>query len=380
MNDDTIYRRLQQHLDEQPVGFPKTKSGVEIKILKDIFTPEQAEIALFLNYKYQTVEEISKNINNTSTSLHDLEMKLDEMGKHGIFRSDMGEKKTYALIPFVTGIYEMQINRISKEFANNTIEFYKEGFGIEYLSTEIPQMRVIPIETSITPENRISTYDELKSLIFNADHIALAECACKKSRDYLERPCERTKRREVCMYFRNFGETFLREGWGRQISKDEALEIARLSEKEGLVIQSSNEQNPQFICACCSCCCGVLGTLKLFPKPADFIASNFYVSIDSSKCKGCGTCIKRCHMEAISISKNIATVDIDRCIGCGLCVSGCPNKTISLKNKSKEIIPPKNTEEMYDIIGANKKSKWEKIKMILKQNPIQVLKNVKNAE
>ena len=41
MEPDKIYRELQKHLDRQPIGFPATKSGVELKILTRLFTPRQ---------------------------------------------------------------------------------------------------------------------------------------------------------------------------------------------------------------------------------------------------------------------------------------------------------------------------------------------------
>ena len=42
----TVYRKLQKYLDRMPISYPETESGVEIRILKHLFTPEEAEIAL----------------------------------------------------------------------------------------------------------------------------------------------------------------------------------------------------------------------------------------------------------------------------------------------------------------------------------------------
>jgi len=40
-----VYRKLQQHIDKRmPVGFPQSESGTDIKILKNLFTPEEASI------------------------------------------------------------------------------------------------------------------------------------------------------------------------------------------------------------------------------------------------------------------------------------------------------------------------------------------------
>ena len=44
-----IYERLAQHLDNLPGGFPRTESGVEVRILRRLFTPEDAELALHLD-------------------------------------------------------------------------------------------------------------------------------------------------------------------------------------------------------------------------------------------------------------------------------------------------------------------------------------------
>ena len=35
--EEKVYRDLQKHLDKQAVGFPATKSGVELRILKHLF-------------------------------------------------------------------------------------------------------------------------------------------------------------------------------------------------------------------------------------------------------------------------------------------------------------------------------------------------------
>ncbi|KKN20071.1 hypothetical protein LCGC14_0939420, partial [marine sediment metagenome] len=47
-SEDNIYRTLQIYLDSLPIDYPETKSGVELKILKHLFTPQEAEIALKL--------------------------------------------------------------------------------------------------------------------------------------------------------------------------------------------------------------------------------------------------------------------------------------------------------------------------------------------
>ena len=57
-----VYRELQEHLDNMPVGYPATESGVEIRILKHLFTPEEAEIALNLSALPETLGKIHRRV------------------------------------------------------------------------------------------------------------------------------------------------------------------------------------------------------------------------------------------------------------------------------------------------------------------------------
>src|SRR4030067_2641461 len=45
---DDIYKQLAKHLDDLPGGFPSTESGVELRILRRLFTLEEAALALSL--------------------------------------------------------------------------------------------------------------------------------------------------------------------------------------------------------------------------------------------------------------------------------------------------------------------------------------------
>ena len=44
-----IYRKLQKHIDNMPIPFPESDLGLDIKLLKQLFTPEEAEVALQLS-------------------------------------------------------------------------------------------------------------------------------------------------------------------------------------------------------------------------------------------------------------------------------------------------------------------------------------------
>jgi uncharacterized Fe-S center protein len=160
----------------------------------------------------------------------------------------------------------------------------------------------------------------------------------------------------------------IKSGAGRAINKQEALEIARLNEADGLVFQPSNTQKVDFVCACCGCCCGMLRMQKMLPKPVDFWATNYYASVDAETCTGCGTCVDRCQVNAVNIDGKlgVSSIDLNRCIGCGNCVVTCPTGAMSLLKKEKEIVPPQDSESLYDVIMANKKGTLGKIKLAAK--------------
>lgn len=367
VREEGIYQDLQKHLNKQPVGYPATKSGVEIRLLKRFFNPEQARLAMKLSYKPCSINDIYEVVKESGMSFNDMENMLDEMMKNGAIGHLEREGTRYFFnVPLVIGMYEGQLNSLTPEFLADFAEYADKAFGLEFLSTELPQMRTIPVGKSIQPEHHVTTYDHLTDLITGTDGpIVVNECICRKVADLKGNPCQKTTRLETCMALGDIAKNCLRTGVGREVSKEEALDIARQNESDGLILQPSNTQKVEFICACCGCCCGVLRAHKMLPKPVDFWATNYYASVDPESCTGCETCVERCQVNAISIDEHlgVSTVNLDRCLGCGNCVSSCPSEAISLLKKEKEVTPPETSEDLYDTIMANKKGTFGKIKL-----------------
>jgi ferredoxin len=87
--------------------------------------------------------------------------------------------------------------------------------------------------------------------------------------------------------------------------------------------------------------------LKKFPRPAERVNVNYFTEANADLCKGCGKCVKRCPMDAISLEDDKARIDAGRCIGCGLCVSACASRAVTLARKGEETVPPKDRATMY---------------------------------
>ncbi len=365
------YKALQRHLDTLPVGYPASRSGRHLRLLKDIFTEKEAVAALNLDYKYRSFEDLYDKAKDKGYSRDEFLSLLDSMDLRGAVTVKMVDnKKHYALHQFVVGMYEMQAKSMTAGFYIDSIKYIMEKFCYEYISTAVPQSRVIPIEKSITPEHNIATYDEIRDIIEKTkDRIAVQECICKKGKDLVGSPCKATERREICLSFRNYSESYDRNGWGRVIPKEEALEILAQNEKDGLLLFLSGSQEPEFVCSCCGCCCGLMDLIRIAARPADFAASNFRAAADPALCNGCGRCVKRCHIKAIQFDgkkKRITAVNKKRCIGCGLCIATCSPGALTLKKKKQQYIPPKDNEMLLEVIKENKKKGLKKKLFITK--------------
>lgn len=355
-----VYRELQKHLDKLPIGYPATESGVEIRLLKQLFTPEEAKVATKLSFSFEALESIYERVDKIKISIEELEQLLDNsVGKGATLVKKEGNKKYYANAMFMIGMYDMQSHRNSEnvvEFWQDSSQYFKEGMDAEFLRSGICQFRVIPIEKSITPEHHITSYDDIRKVIENIDgSIVVAECVCRHKKDVYGEPCKQTDLRETCFVLRDiFAKMYIDQGWGRQVSKEEALEILSKTEEDGLVYEPGNAQRPGSLCCCCGCCCGYLSDMKELPKPTEFLKSNYYAEVDSETCTGCGTCIDRCQMNALTLVDDISTVNKDRCIGCGACVPTCPADAIQLRKKEQETVPPKDWDTLYDKILSKK--------------------------
>ena len=349
---EDIYRQLQKHFDRAPVGFPPTKSGVELRLLKHLFTEDEAKVAVNLSLMPETAEKIHKRFKKGEISIQTLTDHLDNLAKKG---SIMGRRKSsedaemiYSRIPLAIGMFEFQVDRVTKGLAEDFFAYEDEAFADEFVSTETKQIRTIPVNVKIDPEFHIGNYDSMREIVNNSfGPFAVMNCVCRQARDKMGTPCQQTEVREACLTMGNSAKYMISREVGRELKREEVMKMMTSAKKEGMVIQPENNQNPSFICFCCGCCCGVLTGAKKFEKPAEFVHSNFYAEILADKCDACEDCQNICQMEAIDRVNSHMEVNNDRCIGCGLCIPVCKNKAISLLKTDKEFTPPKNSKDMY---------------------------------
>jgi electron transport complex protein RnfB len=338
-----IYRRLAQKLDELPNRFPTSQSGVEIQLLAKLFTVEEATLASGMCLAGESVAEIASREGWDPKETRDT---LKRMVAKGLIDLKKGEGEfRYAMKPFVVGFYEGQLPRMDAEMAKLFEQYFRETQG--GILRDIPaHHRIIPVETAIPFQVEIHPYESASELLEGASSWGVRDCICRKQQHLLGKDCGRPL--ESCLVFSHVKNAFDRSKVDRAITKEEAFRILRETEDAGLVHSSSNYRDGlEYICNCCTCCCGIIRGIAEFGIMSAVAHSDFYIAIESESCSGCGVCVERCQFHALSIPEGMIAADIHRCMGCGLCVVACPTNALHLNRRPENevLLPPADIKE-----------------------------------
>ena len=335
MNTD-VYEGLSKALDLLPGGYPSTKSKVELKILKKVFSPEEAQVASSMTGNNESIGAIAQRAGSPEDQVKET---LKAMYRRGIIWGSRGDGELeFRLAPFVVGFYEAQWETIDHELSHLFEQYWQEG-GAEGIMRYDPALhRVVPAQAAVKTEV-ILPYDDVRRLIIQANSYEVIDCICKKQQKLLgSKKCDFPLR--VCLSF----STKARQKGANSISQKEALDLFKKTEEMGLVHTVNNVANGvTYVCNCCGCCCAILRGITEFGIENSVARANYYAVIDDDDCNGCGLCEERCQINACSVDI-IATIELAKCIGCGLCVTMCPTNAILLQLRpDAEIIdPPSN--------------------------------------
>jgi len=342
-----VYSRLAKKLDELPHGYTSADSGIELKILEKIFSPEDAEMALKLRPLPETAKAIAERLGKPVEETRDI---LDEMAKKGQIASQtMFGEQVYIFIPFFPGLWECQVLLADPDKDKEILEMCDEYFPffMKKLGSHEPGiLRTIPINAKVEAGSRIQRFEDVREIVEQAKSFLVLDCQCRKERKILGHGCEHTI--ENCLSFSMEENAFdyFRLG-GRIISKEETTKILEKAAEEGLVHNAvyNTKEGHVAICNCCACCCGAIRGVKDFGGANVIAKSNFVALIDRDTCSQCGVCAdERCPMNAIAEEDGEYSVLPDVCIGCGVCTVACPTESIALvqKSESEQNQPPDN--------------------------------------
>jgi electron transport complex protein RnfB len=331
-----IHEKLRERLDMFPQGFPKTASGVELEILEDLFSEEDAGIALALRPYPEPVPVIAERLQMDE---EDLGGHLYDMSKRGLILRYKESESTiyYFLAPWMIGIWEFQVKNLTTENIKRYEKYFEEGIVPANRKKSVGGFRVIPIEKEIQDSSEIEPYEKVSEIIASSTRFAVAECICRKEARMMSHGCD--KLLESCMMFDMAADYYIDNGLGREITREEAKQVLMQAEESGQVHCSSNHKGQKiFICNCCGCCCKALAAITKYENPGLIAKSNFYAAVDTEACEGCEACLDRCQVNAIRMADDVAVITPEKCIGCGLCVSTCPTEAISMAHKDPDAL------------------------------------------
>jgi ferredoxin len=356
-----IYKRLATRLDAIPNGFPKTKSGVELKLLAKMYTIEEAALASVMRLTPESPKVIAQR---AGTDLVITKILLKNMAKKGLIHFEReGKDDRFSLMPFIVGVWEAQLKRLDNEEAL-LFEEYHKFFAKEALDMSPSFHMVIPVEKSIPFNVQVFPYEQASQLLERSKSFGVRKCICRVQKSRIGKACEHST--ENCLVFAPVEGAFKGAQDVRVLTKGEAFEILRKSEEEGLIHSSANVREGQsYICNCCICCCGFMQGIARYGIENSLAKSDFFAVVNPESCTGCGACSKRCHFSAVSLilTDGISHVDKKRCVGCGLCVASCPSQALSLVRKSgaERCIPPKEEEEWMALRAKNRRISMQNI-------------------
>lgn len=350
MMKEDVFKRLAHHLDQLPGGFAPGKTGADIRVLQNLFTPEEAELALNLTLNREDAKTIAER---TGSSVAETEKRLAEMAYKGLIYSIHSENlpALYQAAPFIVGIWEFQVNRLTGGLLREMAE-WRETRQPRPVPGIAGQMRTISIGKSIPVHLEVLPWEKVDELVKNEGRFSVAPCICRRVAKIAGAGCNTPE--ECCLTFGDFSDFYVRTGRGRRIERTEVEHILQKADELNLVLQPSNSQRAEFICCCCGDCCGVLRAAKEHPRPADVISSGFVVSYEADKCEECKTCLKRCQMRALSENGEKISLKAERCIGCGLCTSTCPSGALTLQRRPGFLNNPVPTNWQDTLISLSK--------------------------
>jgi ferredoxin len=328
---------LAQRLNAIPNGFPATESGVELRLLAKIFTPEEAALASVMRLTYEPAADIAARAGVDPDAAHRTLRRMVRKGQI-LFKKGEGQL-TFRLMPFVVGIYEEQLPRMDAELAALFEEYIQETRGSAIVRYAPPIHRVVPVEEVIPFDLEIFPHERASEMLESAQSWGVRECICRVQRQLIGQGCDHPV--ENCLVFAPVEGAFARSETTRAITKEEALRLLHEAEEAGLVHTTGNYRDHHFyICNCCTCSCGILRSVAEFGVPTAVARSDFRAVVDAEACIGCGDCVERCQFGALAVPEEVCVVDYGRCVGCGVCAAACPADALHLERRPEGEVPP----------------------------------------
>jgi len=373
MGTDDVYKRLGEHLSALGMGYPMRDDLVDI--LKEIFTPEEAEVALAIPNKVVPlqavgVDEIARSIDLPGDELVKV---LEELARKGLLYSGKTEdgETGYALHQVGFGFpqtffWKGEDTAHARKLAGMLAKYFNRKVTREAFSpSESKAYRYIPVGRTLDADiQAVYPFHMMKDVIEQAEVIAVGHCPCRVAYTLGGRGCEHPT--EVCMKFNRMARYVIDRGFAREITKEEAMKILDRTEEAGLVHFVDNaESDVQHNCNCCGCACWNVGSIRRRKIPRDVLMATYFIrETDEDLCTGCGECLDICPVDAVKLEGDVSSVDQDWCIGCGVCGTVCPSGAvrITLRPDKTGTLPAARFKDLHEKILQEKRQSHQPLR------------------
>ncbi|HEX3023199.1 MAG TPA: FAD-dependent oxidoreductase [Lachnospiraceae bacterium] len=305
---------LANHISRKKMGSKNEirPEDPEYRIMEPVVTEEMAEVALCMEIRHKvTAVELApkcgKSVEQTTKLLMDLALA-------GVcFVNTINGVDTFWYDTWVPGIMEMMVNNKENVKRYPQIAEAFEAYGrvrgpktVGAFPVGVGLMRVIPIEHAIDGETRKASYEEVSKYLNENKIFSVSDCSCRTSREAMGEGCGHLKE-DMCIQMGHAAEYYIRTGRGREITREEAFEIIKRAEENGLMHQIPNldgSGKTHAICNCCGCSCLALRTASMF-KNVDMVRSNYVSHVNKEKCVACGECVQVCPVNALQLGQKL---------------------------------------------------------------------------
>ncbi|MFO8083868.1 MAG: 4Fe-4S binding protein [Desulfobacterales bacterium] len=350
----SVYSRLTDRLNRFPQGAPP--SELLFKILKMFFSEKEADLVALLPIKPFNAKKAAKI---WKMSFSQAQKILDGLASRAILVDMENNGETsYVLPPPMAGFFEFSLMRTRDDINQKLLsELFYQYLNVEedfiralFTNGQTQLGRTFVNESILSAENALYVldYERATHIIETADPMGISICYCRHKMSHAGKACSAPK--EICMTFNTSATSLIRHGYARKVDKSEGIELLQKAYENNLVQFGENvQQGVNFICNCCGCCCEAMNAARRFAVMHTIHTTAFIPEINESRCKGCGTCVAVCPVEAMSLvsandphktKKKKAKLDEKICLGCGVCVRVCPENSLFLKPRPQREITP----------------------------------------
>jgi electron transport complex protein RnfB len=326
MTRKDAYEALIDMYGQSPLMADALKDSL-MEVLRLQFTPEEAELAVKVGLEGGKLDQIQKR---TGMERDVLKRMLGTMANKGtMWISPADEDPDYRTMGIAgPGLIETggwgNVRFPHSVQLMKALHRFQADFAKEILARiPFPVARVWTAPAAL-PGDADPT-ENVAEVIKKAGCWGVSTCSCRLPHWIADPGNHCDHLLETCLFMGDNARWGIEHGMCRGISYEEAVEILRKCNEDGLVHTYDPEQ---FICNCCPDCCVLQAGMK---EPGAIVLqpSGFVARIDGRTCAACGVCADRCPVGAVTVDER-AVVDERRCLGCGVCFPTCNTRSVSL--------------------------------------------------